>query len=65
MQVANVSCSSWRSAWHASFAIFAVALSIAVPTAVWHASDHYGQLVVYLRMNGIVPPASQNFAPSR
>ena len=27
--------------------------------AVWHASDHYGQLVVYLRMNGIAPPASQ------
>jgi hypothetical protein len=27
--------------------------------AVWHGSDHYGQLVVYLRMNGIVPPASQ------
>ena len=27
--------------------------------AVWHASDHYGQLVVYLRMNGIVPPGSQ------
>ena len=27
--------------------------------AVWHASDHYGQLVVYLRMSGIVPPASQ------
>lgn len=27
--------------------------------AVWHASDHYGQLVVYLRMNGIVPPASR------
>ena len=27
--------------------------------AVWHVSDHYGQLVVYLRMNGIVPPASQ------
>jgi hypothetical protein len=27
--------------------------------AVWHASDHYGQLVVYVRMNGIVPPASQ------
>jgi uncharacterized damage-inducible protein DinB len=25
--------------------------------ALWHASDHYGQLVVYLRMNGIVPPA--------
>ena len=27
--------------------------------AVWHASDHYGQLVVYLRMNEIVPPASR------
>ena len=30
--------------------------------AVWHASDHYGQLVVYLRMNGIVPPASAGAA---
>ena len=27
--------------------------------AVGHAYDHYGQLVEYLRMNGIVPPASQ------
>ena len=26
--------------------------------SIWHASDHYGQLVVYLRLNGIVPPAS-------
>lgn len=26
---------------------------------VWHISDHYGQLVVYLRMNGIVPPVSK------
>jgi len=33
--------------------------------AVWHASDHYGQLVVYLRMNGIVPPASQSGTSSR
>ena len=24
-----------------------------------HCWDHYGQLVVYLRMNGLVPPASQ------
>jgi hypothetical protein len=30
--------------------------------AVWHASDHYGQLVIYLRMNGIVPPASRRSA---
>lgn len=27
--------------------------------AIWHSYDHYGQLVVYLRMNGIVPPASR------
>jgi uncharacterized damage-inducible protein DinB len=33
-------------------------LGIAV-LAVWHASDHYGQLVESLRMNGIVPPASR------
>ena len=25
----------------------------------WHAMDHYGQMVEYLRMNGIVPPASR------
>ena len=25
----------------------------------WHSMDHYGQLVVYARMNGVVPPASQ------
>ena len=24
-----------------------------------HCSDHYGQMVVYLRMNGIIPPASR------
>jgi hypothetical protein len=26
---------------------------------VAHAYDHYGQMVEYLRMNGIVPPASR------
>jgi hypothetical protein len=26
---------------------------------LWHSFDHYGQLVEYLRMNGIVPPASR------
>ena len=25
----------------------------------WHSMDHYGQLVVYARMNGVVPPASR------
>jgi hypothetical protein len=24
----------------------------------WHTRDHYGQMVEYLRMNGLVPPAS-------
>jgi hypothetical protein len=27
--------------------------------AIAHDLDHYGQMVVYLRMNGIVPPASR------
>ena len=35
-------------------------LGIAV-LAVWHLSDHYGQLVLYLRMNNIVPPATKRY----
>lgn len=31
----------------------------ALSAALWHVSDHYGQLVIYLRMNGITPPASK------
>jgi hypothetical protein len=27
--------------------------------ALIHAFNHYGQIVEYLRMNGIVPPASR------
>ena len=30
---------------------------------VWHAADHYGQMTLYLRLNGIVPPASQPNPP--
>jgi DinB family protein len=30
-----------------------------VSEALTHAYDHYGQMVVYLRMNGIIPPASR------
>lgn len=30
-----------------------------VSLATWHSFDHYGQMVVYARMNGIIPPASQ------
>ena len=26
---------------------------------VSHGFDHYGQIAVYLRMNGIIPPASR------
>ncbi|HEX3760720.1 MAG TPA: DinB family protein [Kofleriaceae bacterium] len=26
---------------------------------LWHSFDHYGQMVEYLRMNGVVPPASR------
>jgi hypothetical protein len=29
-----------------------------------HTNDHYGQMVEYLRMNGIVPPASQGQPPA-
>ena len=29
--------------------------------SVWHVTDHYGQLVEYLRMNGIVPPLTQKY----
>ena len=29
--------------------------------AVWHITDHYGQLVEYLRLNGIVPPMTQKY----
>jgi len=30
-------------------------------TAVWHITDHYVQIVEYLRMNGIVPPTTQKY----
>jgi len=30
---------------------------------VWHAADHYGQMILYLRENGIVPPASRPNPP--
>jgi len=32
-----------------------------VAIAVWHLADHYGQIVEYLRMNGIVPPPTQQY----
>lgn len=39
------------------------AIGMATLLAV-HGMDHYGQMVEYLRMNGIVPPASRRPAPA-
>lgn len=32
--------------------------------ACTHSADHYGQMVIYLRMNGITPPASKGQPPA-
>jgi DinB superfamily len=31
--------------------------------AIWHVADHYGQIILYMRLNGIVPPASRPNPP--
>ena len=36
-----------------------VTRSALVAESLMHAADHYGQIVEYLRMNGVVPPASR------
>lgn len=46
---ANAFVTMGNGGTHAGMAAFGMA----------HMMDHYGQLVVYLRMNGIVPPASR------
>lgn len=43
---------------NAPFPIFSTRLGVA-SFATAHCFDHYGQMVVYLRMNGLVPPASR------
>jgi len=30
---------------------------------IWHVADHYGQIALYMRLNGIVPPASRPEPP--
>jgi hypothetical protein len=30
---------------------------------IWHAAEHYGQMIIYLRLNGIVPPTSRPNPP--
>jgi hypothetical protein len=53
IDAANVAASmNSPSAWQRTRLSFAI-------DAVAHSFDHYGQLVEYLRMNGIVPPASR------
>lgn len=42
-----------------SFGKQKIARAGAVTVCLAHSMDHYGQMVEYLRMNGIVPPASQ------
>jgi hypothetical protein len=36
-----------------------VTRSALIVESLMHAYDHYGQLVEYLRVNGVVPPASR------
>ena len=36
-----------------------MAKGAAASLAVWHSFDHYGQMVVYARMNNVIPPASR------
>jgi len=36
-----------------------IARGACIQIASWHSFDHYGQMVVYARMNGVVPPASR------
>jgi len=37
----------------------------AVSMITWHSFDHYGQMVEYARMNGVVPPASLPAPPAK
>jgi hypothetical protein len=46
------------------FPFLSTRLAIAI-IGTFHPKDHYGQMVEYLRMNGIVPPASRPRAPQQ
>jgi hypothetical protein len=43
----------------AAFVLLAATRLFLATFAAAHAFDHYGQVIEYLRMNGIVPPASR------
>jgi hypothetical protein len=47
---------------HGPYATPNTRLGLAV-IAVWHNADHFGQMAIYLRLNGIVPPGSRNPRP--
>jgi len=47
---------------HGPYATPNTRLSLA-EICVWHNADHYGQMAIYLRLNGIVPPSSRNPRP--
>lgn len=47
---------------HGPYATPNTRLGLAV-IAVWHNADHFGQMAIYLRLNGIVPPSSRNPPP--
>lgn len=55
-----------RSAAHATHALkenssrFSPGMTEMLVTFIEHACEHYGQLVVYARLNGITPPASRS-----
>ena len=36
-----------------------LAIGHVIQTIAWHGFDHYGQMAIFARMNGIVPPASR------
>jgi hypothetical protein len=48
-----------RSQINAAFVLLAATRLFLATFAAAHAFDHYGQMIEYLRMNGIVPPASR------
>jgi hypothetical protein len=43
---------------NAAFVLLAATRLFLATFAAAHCFDHYGQMIEYLRMNGIVPPAS-------
>ena len=44
---------------NAAFVLLAATRLFLATFAATHCFDHYGQMIEYLRMNGIVPPASR------